>query len=407
MLASALKIYTDSYKGLTRAVWALSIIQFINRSGSMVLPFMSVYLTTALGYSATTAGVIISIFGAGSMLGAYVGGRLTDSIGPFKVQTLSLIVGGTSYLFLPFFTDFYMLAAGVFICGLINDSMRPASSAMIGYFSTPETTTRSFSLLRMAINLGVAIGPAIAGILAGVSYVWLFVGDGITCIAAGLVFYFMFRDKQPQLHKIKQVAGERKQSPYRDKRFLVFLTMVFLYAAAFFQIFSSIPLYYKDVYLKPEYVIGLLIGFNGLIVFLFEMIIVSQLEKRYAPGKLIVVGTIMLGLSFFLFNFGHSMFILLASMALLSFSEIFAMPFMISHAIKTSSPATRGSYVASYTIAWSLAFILSPIGSTAIIENFDYSALWWVMGGICLITATGFGNNMMIRKTNPAQENIP
>ena len=371
----------------------------------MVLPFMSVYMTTSLGYSTTDAGIIISVFGAGSMLGSYLGGRFTDSMGPFKVQTLSLIFGGISYLILPFFTDLYLLAIGVFICGVINDSMRPASSAMIGYFSTPETTTRSFSLLRMAINLGVAIGPAIAGLLAGVSYVWLFVGDGVTCIIAGLVFYFMFRDKQPQLHKIKPVEGERKQSPYRDNQFIVFLMMVFLYAAAFFQIFSSIPLYYKDVYLKPEYVIGLLIGFNGLIVFVFEMIIVSQIEKRYTPGKLIVAGTIMLGLSFFLFNVGHSMFILLLSMALLSFSEIFAMPFMISHAIKTSSPSTRGSYVASYTIAWSLAFIISPIGSTALIENFNYATLWWVMGGICIVAAYGFGNNM--KKVADAQDHVP
>ena len=371
----------------------------------MVLPFMSVYMTTSLGYTTTDAGIIISVFGAGSMLGSYLGGRFTDSMGPFKVQTLSLILGGISYLFLPFFTDIYLLAIGVFICGVINDSMRPASSAMIGYFSTPETTTRSFSLLRMAINLGVAIGPAIAGLLAGISYVWLFVGDGVTCIIAGLVFFFLFRDKQPQLHKNKPVAGEVKKSPYRDRHFLMFLTLVFLYAAAFFQIFSSIPLYYKDVYLKPEYVIGLLIGFNGLIVFVFEMIIVSQIEKRYTPGNMIVTGTIMLGLSFFLFNMGHSMFILLLSMALLSFSEIFAMPFMISHAIKTSSPATRGSYVASYTIAWSMDFIISPIGSTAIIENFNYAALWWVMGGICMVCAWGFRNNMKEKQILKQQVN--
>ena len=82
----------------------------------MVLPFMSVYMTTSLGYTTTDAGIIISVFGAGSMLGSYLGGRFTDSMGPFKVQTLSLILGGISYLFLPFFTDIYLLAIGVFIC---------------------------------------------------------------------------------------------------------------------------------------------------------------------------------------------------------------------------------------------------------------------------------------------------
>ena len=164
----------------------------------------------------------------------------------------------------------------------------------------------------------------------------------------------------------------------------------FFYAAAFFQIFSDIPLYYKDVYFKPEAAIGLLIGFNGLIVFVFEMITVSQLEKRFRPNAMIVVGCVMLGLSFLIFNIFHGTIILLIAMLLLSFSEIFAMPFMISRVVKSATPQTRGSYLAAYTIAWALAFIISPYSSTQIIENFNYTTLWWIMGVFCLLTAFGF-----------------
>ncbi len=359
---------------------------------------MSVYLITDLGYDKTHAGLIISFFGIGSLIGSFLGGKFTDSIGPFKVQTFSLIAGGMCYLFLPLLTNFYLLGVGVLIAGMINDSMRPAASSMTSHFATPETTTRSFSLMRMAINLGVAIGPAVAGVLAGVGYAWLFLGDGVTCIMAGLVFYFYFRDKQPQLHKTEPVEGEIVQSPFRNKRYVMFIILCFLYAAAFFQIFSGIPLYYKEVYLKPEYIIGLLIGFNGLIVFIFEMIIVSQIEKRFAPGNLIVAGVVMLGLSFFLFNLAHNIAILLISMALLSFSEIFAMPFMMTHAIKSSTIKTRGSYLAAYTIAWAFAFIFSPLGSTAIIENANYATLWWVVGGLCLFTAAGFRTVMRLEQ---------
>ncbi|MFI5172306.1 MAG: MFS transporter [Chitinophagales bacterium] len=390
MFASVYKIYTNSYKDLTRSVWILAFIQLINRSGSMVLPFMTVYITKSLGFSIPLAGLIISFFGAGSLVGSFLGGYLTDKIGPFKVQFFSLVLGGISYLALPFITNFYLLAGGFFICALINDSLRPAASSLISHFSTPETTTRSFSLLRMAINLGVAIGPAVAGLLAGINYTWLFVGDGLTCIAAGLVFYFYFRSKQPQTHKTTNEQAIKARSPYRSTSYLLFIGLCMLYALAFFSIFTGIPLYYKDVYHKSEETIGLLIGFNGLIVFIFEMVIVSQIEKRFAPARLIVFGSLLLGLSFILFNLWTGTLLLLVSMALLSFSEIFAMPFMISHVVNSATPQTRGSFIAGYTIAWSVAFIISPYGSAWLIENYDFETLWWVMGGLCAITALGF-----------------
>jgi predicted MFS family arabinose efflux permease len=398
-----IQIYTNSYKGITPSVWILAIIQLINRTGSMVLPFMTVYMTSALGYSKTQAGIIMSVFGIGSLCGSFLGGRWSDKYGPFKVQFLSLTIGGLSYLVIPMLGNIYSLGIGVFFCGLINDSLRPAASSMTSHFATPETTTRSFSLMRMAINLGVAIGPAVAGLLAGVNYMWLFVGDGITCIAAGFVFYYYFRNKQPQIHKEVKVKGEKIKSPYSDSTFMVFILFCFLYAVAFFQIFTGLPLYYKDVYLKSEAAIGLLLGLNGLIVFVFEMITVSQLEKRYKPNSLIIIGCLMLSASFIILNLFHGAAILIIAMLLMSFSEIFAMPFMISRVVQTATPQTRGSYLAAYTVAWALAFIISPYGSTQIIEHYNYEVLWWVMGVFCILMAVGF--NATNKQKTPAPIN--
>jgi len=399
VIIQALQAYKDAYKGIGKPIWMLAVIQLINRSGSMVLPFLTVYMTTSLGYSAVQAGTIMSVFGIGSLIGSYLGGRFTDRFGPFPVQLGSLILGGLAYLILPFLIEFYLLAAGVFICALINDSLRPAILAMTTHFTTSENTTRSFSLLRMAINLGVAIGPAVAGMLAGVGYFWLFIGDGITCMAAGVVSYYYFRNRRPE-HKAPTAAQTSSGSPYRNARFMFYMFLCFCYAAAFFQIFSGLPLYYKDVYGKTEHAIGLLLALNGLIVFVFEMITVSQIEKRFRPVQLVVIGTAMLGASFILLNAWHAPMALIVSMILLSFSEIFAMPFMISHVVKSSTQQTRGSYLAAYTIAWAVAFILSPYCSTMIIENYDYTALWWVVGIFCMLTAIGFSRT---RSARPAE----
>lgn len=356
----------------------------------MVLPFLTVYMTISLGYSKVQAGLIMSFFGIGSLAGSFLGGRWSDKYGPFKVQFYSLVFGGISYLFIPLLHNYYGLAIGVLICGLINDSLRPAASSMTSFFATPETTTRSFSLMRMAINLGFAIGPAAAGLLAGKNYYLLFFADGATCLAAGAVFYYYFKNRQPDVHKEVKVAKEKVKSPYRDFEYLLFIAFCFGYALIFFQLFSGIPLYYKESYLKSEAAIGLLFAFNGFVVFVFEMVTVTHLEKRYHPNNLIVMGCIMLASSFLLFNIFHGTIILVIAMLLLSFSEIFCMPFMISRAIQSATPQTRGSYMAAYTVAWSLAFILSPYCSTQIIESLSYEALWWITGGFGLLLALGF-----------------
>lgn len=356
----------------------------------MVLPFLTVYLTSSLGYSVKSAGIIMSVFGIGSMLGSYLGGRFTDKFGPYQVMMISLFAGGTSYFILPFITDFYLLACGVFMCAVLNESLRPGNSSMVAHFAKPETFTRSFSLLRMAVNLGVSIGPAVAGLLAGISYKLLFVGDGVTNIIAGIVFVYFFSNKKPSPHHKAKEKSERSQSPYRDVPYLFFVLLCMFYAISFFQIFNGIPLYYKDVYFKPEQAIGLLLGLNGLIVFIFEMVTVNTIENKWRPARLIVSGSIMLSVSFFLYTITHSNIILIISMILMSFSEIFAMPFMVSHAVKRSKPETRGSYIAAYTIVWSLALIISPSISTQIITHYNYETLWYVMSIFCLLTALGF-----------------
>ncbi len=356
----------------------------------MVLPFLAIYMTSSLGYSLKAAGIIMAIFGAGSMLGSFLGGKFTDKIGPFNVMLFSLLAGGCSYFILAFITNIYALGAAVFICATINESLRPANSSMVANFTTSDTLTRSYSLLRMAINLGVAIGPALAGILAGISYQLLFFGDAITNLGAAALFYFYFRNKKPTAHIKEKEITEPALSPYRDAPYLIFILFCLFYAMAFFQIFNGLPLYYKEIYHKSEVSIGLLLGLNGLIVFIFEMFTVSTIENRYRPVNLIITGSLMLGAAYLLLNVDHSNLILIISMILLSFSEIFAMPFMISHAMKSSKPQTRGSYIGAYTVVWSLAMIITPYIGTLIITEFNFNALWWVMGLFCLSAAIGF-----------------
>ena len=281
-----LALYRNAYGGLSKPAWMLALVMLINRSGTMVVPFLSIYLTDALHFSLDQAGIILSLFGLGSMTGAYLGGWLTDKIGHFRVQVMSLAFGGILFFILSWFESFESLAIGIYILSVVSESLRPANASSVAHYAKPENITRAFSLNRMAINLGFSIGPALGGLLAVLSYRLLFMADGITCLAAALFFYIYFKEKkgnEPQ--DKKPISSEIKSlSPYRDGLFLAFVMLCTSFAVVFFQLFMTLPLYYHDVYTLSESTIGALLALNGIVVFSLEMILVYS--ARVSPASL-------------------------------------------------------------------------------------------------------------------------
>ncbi len=392
-MQTILNLYRNAYGGLATPSWMLALVMFINRSGSMVVPFLSVYLTQSLHFSLEQTGIILTIFGAGAMVGSLLGGWLSDRIGPFRVQFLSLMLGGGLLLLLAALKTFPLLAAGIFVMSVTVECLRPANTASVAHYARPENVTRSFSLNRMAVNLGFSIGPALGGLLASIAYEWLFIADGVTCIAAGLFFYFYFRGKRrnpPAPVAAGEVEPGPERSPYRDPRFLAFVAFTTCYAIIFFQFFTTLPLYYRQVYGLSEAAIGLLLGFNGLMVFLFEMIIIQLIGKRAGFRQLVVLGTLLCGLSYALFNVATGMAVLIVAMVLVTFSEIFAMPFMITYTINRAGEKHRGAYIGLYTLAYSVAFILAPYLGTQLVADYGFTTLWWAAGIASLPTALGF-----------------
>jgi predicted MFS family arabinose efflux permease len=370
----------------------LSLIMLINRSGTMVLPFLSVYLTRSLGYSVEQTGIILSSYGLGSLAGGYLGGRLTDRFGHFIVQFLSLVFSALIFVSLSFVSGYFQLMVGFFIVSMVAEGLRPANAASISFYSKPENIARSFSLNRMAINLGFSIGPLAGGLLASISYKILFFADGITCFLAGIVFYIYFKNRKG-FKAVKQKSENKVlkvKSAYKDKRFLFFIFLTSVFATLFFQLFMTLPIYYREVYDLKEKMIGGLLAVNGITVFSLEMIMVYILSKKYRLHTLIVIGLILMGVSFTMLNLGHSFSLLVFSMLILSISEIFAMPFMATFVVDKSNERNRGSYMGLYTISFSIALIIAPYLGSKVIANLGFDILWWGTGIISLLAATGF-----------------
>lgn len=371
----------------------LSLVMFINRCGSMVIPFMSVYLTESLHFSLSQTRDVLVMFGFGSLIGSFLGGWLSDKIGHFYVQFLSLTIGGACFVGLSFVTTYEWLAISIFIVSMIYECLRPANASSISHYARPENVTRAFSLNRMAVNLGFSIGPVLGGILATISYQWLFWADGITCMTAGTLFYFYFRNRKGnELEKKtpEPLAPHKFAAPHKDRLFVLFTLLCACYAIVFFQLFNTLPLYFRKVYELTEFNIGLLLGLNGLIVFLCEMIFVYLVGRSIALWKLIGGGTLLVGLALSMLNLFHFLPLLYLCIALLSFSEILAMPFMATLTTQRSSAGNRGAYMGMYTMAYSVAFILAPYLGMEMVNHHGFSALWWAAAAVSVITAYGF-----------------
>ena len=385
-------LYRNAFGGLSHSAWMLSLIMFVNRSGAMVIPFLGVYLTGVLGYTLKEAGAILSIYGLGSVCGSFLGGWLTDRIGHFKVQFFSLTIGGSLYFMFLHLQQFEHMAAAVFILSLVNDMLRPANASSVASYAKPENVTRAFSLNRMAINLGFSIGPALGGLLAAISYNWLFIADGATCIMAGLFFFLYFRNKQGHRPGRKSSTSEptaKAKSPYTDGLYLLFVLINCGFAIVFFQFLSTLPLYYRDIYALPEQGIGMLLGFNGLLVFSLEMIMVYLLGDKYKKSLIIPAGILLLGFSFVLLNAAHHVSILYLAMALLSIAEILVMPFMTTITVERSNEHNRGAYMGLYTISYAAAHVIAPYLGTTIASKYSFDTLWWGLGVFTVFLSIG------------------
>src|SRR5689334_3231959 len=183
MLQASVRLYKNAYSGIPKEVWWLGLVLLVNRSGTMVIPFLTVYLT-GRGFSLGEAGFVMGVFGCGAILGGYLGGWLSDKFGFFRVQVTSLLLNGILFITLGFMQELWQFALCIFLLSSLGDAFRPANAAAIAAYSSEENRTRCYSLNRLATNLGWAIGPAVGGILASYNYHLLFWTDGITCIAA-------------------------------------------------------------------------------------------------------------------------------------------------------------------------------------------------------------------------------
>ena len=380
--------YIESFQGLSKEIWYISLISLINRAGTMIIPFLSLYLTKNLDFSKDDAGWILAFFGIGSAFGGWLGGRLTDLFGFYKVMIFSLLITGFSFIGLQFITSFWGLCFAILFIMSIADSFRPAIYVSIKEYSTPENQTRAIGLIRLAINAGMAVGPTMAGlIIVSQGYNLLFWIDGITCITAIVLFRFLVKEPHKKISSDEsETSPKSKNIVYSDKTYWIFIALCFFMGMTFFQLVVTMPLYYEEVFDLDEFQISLFWIINVGLIILLEMPFLNFLEKKFIPvTKHILTASLLMSLGFYLLYQNFWIGILIINMILMTVGEMLGFPYTNRFALKRAKEGFEGSYMALYAIAFSISHIFSSKLGLTIVEKFGYQVNWLVTGTYGLV----------------------
>lgn len=389
MLRASIQLYRNAYGGLPRSIWWLSLVIFVNRCGTMVIPFLTVYLIHK-GYSLQQAGYIMAAFGAGSILGSYLGGIFSDRFGFFYVQVFSLLLNGILFFILGQMQSLLQIGIFIFLLSSLGEAFRPANSAAIAAYSNENNRIRCYSLNRLAINLGWAIGPALGGLLASMNYALLFLADGGTCILASILLYKVLKPAG-NLTVLKSIKSkENFISAYKDKIFIKGMILVLLIAMCFFQLFSIVPVYYKTVVHLSESIIGLILALNGIIIVVVEMVLIYKIENRREPLNYVLFGCFLIGISFIILTISPNLIIIISGMLIVTFGEMFFFPFINNFWLSRSNEVNRGQYAAIYSMAFSIGTVIAPAMASLIAVKAGYPLLWSANFVFCVIASIGF-----------------
>ncbi|MCB9853602.1 MAG: MFS transporter [Phycisphaerales bacterium] len=399
------------YLQLPRPVHILCAGTLVNRAGSFVLVYLTLYISEDLKLGVPFATLCIGILGFGSLVASLVGGQLADQIGRRFVMLLSLFGGASMLIVLSFLRNKYSLASAIFVFALLNEMYRPAASAMIGDLVTPAERPIAFGLMYIAINLGFAIAPPIGGILATYSFSWLFWGDGATTALYGLIILTLIQESRPRTAGRGfpvQIDGEtaddtKETSPIReipsyesvsiaeaarrilsDSTFLFFCLGTLCITLVFMQSLSTLQLYMTTCGLTKAQ-IGWLLAINGAMIFILQLPLTHALS-RFNRMTMIAVGWLIIGIGTGLTAFAHVAWSFAACIAIWTLGEIMQAPLTHSIVSDLAPPELRGRYMGLFNMSFSMAMMIgSPLGGI-VLSRYGGEALWVCCFGFGLVS---------------------
>jgi predicted MFS family arabinose efflux permease len=369
--------------GLPRDVWVLAGATFINRAGTMALPFLALYLMKQMGLGAARAGQGFIVFGLGAMIAAPLGGWLADRFGPLKVMRISLLLSGLLMFVLPLVKDLCSFFLLIGLWALVSEGFRPASMSILVDLAPPELRKAVYSLNRLAINLGMSVGPALGGFIATRSYHGLFWVDGATTLAAWVMLVLLVRQHP---HKHEEGTGPGLLAALKDPVLGYFLLAIMPVIIVFFQHEGPMPIYLVRDLKLPESFYGSLFTLNTLLIVVLEVRL-NLATAHWPHRRTLMLGSLLYAIGFGAMVVARSPATILATVVVWTFGEMILFPAMSDYVATIAPSAKRGAYMGLFSFTFSVAFSFGPWLGTWMLDTWGSLVLWPVMGVLGMASA--------------------
>jgi MFS family permease len=392
----------NPYKGLKELphdMWALFFTSLINRSGTMVIPFLALYLTKKIGASPAEAGTALLVYGAAAFLAAPLTGKLSDKIGSIKVMKFALYGSGLLFFAYSFISDYNWILVATFVLAAVNEAFRPANLSLITEIVTPAQRRMAFALNRLAINAGMSIGPVIGGFLTLIDYHYLFYANAVASIAAGIYFSSVKWSSLSSEKSVEPIEDNLrvKFAILNDKYFLFFLFAVIPANLVFFQHLGALPLYIVDDLGYTTAAFGLFGAINTVIIIFLEVPLNNWMNDT-PYKKSLMIGALLAGIGFGGFAIATTTFPLIVAIIVFTFGEMIFFPVTAAYTSEITPADRRGEYMGYYQMTFSFAFSAGPWLGTVVYQNYGSVILWSGALVFGLITAA----LMFFVKNNPS-----
>ncbi|QTD99341.1 MDR family MFS transporter [Streptomyces cyanogenus] len=389
----------ESVSGLPRAFWWLWTSTLVNRLGAFVATFMALYLTLDRGYSASYAGLVASLHGLGGVVSSLGGGVMADRLGRRPTLLIAQTATAASVALLGFTTDPVAIAGVAFLVGMASNASRPAVQAMMADIVRPEDRVRAFSLNYWAINLGFAVSSMAAGFIAEVSYRAGFLIEAGMTLACAVVVFAKLPESRPAPAARQSQAQVGLGTVLRDGRYMAVVGLSFLVALVFQQGSVGLPVAMGRAGFSPaDY--GLAIAVNGVLIVALQIPVTRFVEHR-DPRTLLVASSLLAGYGFGLTAFAGSVGVFMLTVCVWTLAEIVSAPTQTGLVVRLSPLHGRGRYQGMYTLSWSVAALVAPLMSGAVIDRLGAGWLWGMCAGVGTAAALGYG--VLMRRLPPEQ----
>lgn len=364
-----------------RTYWLVWWGTLINKVGGFVIPMLTIYLMSVQHASATEAGVILSVYGAGALLASLTGGYLADHWGRKRTLVLSLYGGALALTGLGFAREMPTITAMVGVVGFVGELFRPAVFAIVADVVPPAQRVKAYALLHWVINIGFSIAMIVGGLLAKLDFALLFALDAATMLIYGTIVLVTLPETRPS-RRLATGMGEiaRRSRPwFTDQPFVVFVGISF--GVALLAVQNGAPLQAHMAWqgFSPAQ-LGVVLAVNGVVVTLLQPTISAWCVQR-DPTRVLIVAALLFGGGMALHGLATHLIVHMSAALLWTIGEILESPTR-SSIVATMAPAdARGRYQGAVVMGYGAAQLVGPMAGTWLWTYAGHGALWFACFG--------------------------